>query len=60
MQSKKPSAMDNDADFNIEDVKQILSPQINASNSNKANNDQAKINNVEAAGASISKKKWCC
>jgi hypothetical protein len=62
MQSKKPSAMDNDADFNIKDVEKILSPQMDSGNSNNSNNAQAKIDNVDTrtAAASISKKKWCC
>lgn len=62
MQTKKPSAMDNDVDFNIKDVEKILSPQMDSGNSNNSNNAQAKIDNVDtrAAAASISKKKWCC
>jgi hypothetical protein len=53
------SIANDDLDFNIEEVEQVIAPQIDTGGSD----EDTSIGDEEpaaAGGVSISKKKWCC
>ncbi len=52
------SIANDDLDFNIEEVEQVIAPQIDG-----GGDEDTKIGDEEpaaAGGVSISKKRWCC
>ena len=58
------SIANDDLDFNIEEVEQVIAPQIDTGSSDIGIDDgsDTSIGDPEekSAGVSISKKKWCC
>lgn len=58
------SIANDDLDFNIEEVEQVIAPQIDTGGGDIGSDDgDIKFDEPDdkaAGGVSISKKKWCC